>query len=455
MGTVGISFGSPTSGNGFDVSSTVSQIVANLQAVETPWKTKLSSLESQDTVLSTLGTDLSTLATDLENLTDFQGVLAGKEGSSSNTDVLALTSASTTASAGTHSVLVTQLAQTSAAASDVVANASDTLSGSITVQVGTGTAQTIDIDSSNPTLAGLAAAINAAGIGVTASIISDTSGSRLSLVSGTSGETGQLTVTSSLTDTSNSDASVGLSTIVDGQNAELTVDGISITSASNTITTAISGVTFQLLSKSDTAVQVVITNDTSSVESAISTFVSDYNTLMKAVNAQEGNDSSGNAEPLYGSTVLAQIQEQLLSAITGQEGSGSVTSLYQLGITPNTDGTLSLNTDTLDSILNSNYTDVISFFQDTGSFGADFTDTLGNLGNDHTYGAIYLALKENSSQESDLNDSISNEDALISTKESLLTTELTQANEILQEIPSQIQYVDEIYSAITGYNAKS
>jgi len=455
MGTVGISFGSPTSGNGFDVSSTVSQIVANLQAVETPWKTKLSSLESQDTVLSTLGTDLSTLATDLENLTDFQGVLAGKEGSSSNTDVLALTSASTTASAGTHSVLVTQLAQTSAAASDVVANASDTLSGSITVQVGTGTAQTIDIDSSNPTLAGLAAAINAAGIGVTASIISDISGSRLSLVSGTSGEAGQLTVTSSLTDTSNSDASVGLSTIVDGQNAELTVDGISITSASNTITTAISGVTFQLLSKSDTAVQVVITNDTSSVESAISTFVSDYNTLMKAVNAQEGNDSSGNAEPLYGSTVLAQIQEQLLSAITGQEGSGSVTSLYQLGITPNTDGTLSLNTDTLDSILNSNYTDVISFFQDTGSFGASFSDTLDNLGNDHTYGAIYLALKENSSQESDLNDSISNEDALISTKESLLTTELTQANEILQEIPSQIQYVDEIYSAITGYNAKS
>jgi flagellar hook-associated protein 2 len=56
MGTVGISFGSPTSGQGFNVSSTVSSIVANLQNVETPWKTQLTSLESQDTVISSLGT---------------------------------------------------------------------------------------------------------------------------------------------------------------------------------------------------------------------------------------------------------------------------------------------------------------------------------------------------------------------------------------------------------------
>ena len=38
MGTVGLSFGSPTSGAGFNVSSTVAEIVGNLQNVETPWK---------------------------------------------------------------------------------------------------------------------------------------------------------------------------------------------------------------------------------------------------------------------------------------------------------------------------------------------------------------------------------------------------------------------------------
>ena len=93
MGTVGISFGSPTGGTGFDVSNTVNQIVANLQNVEQPWKAQLAALQSQDTVISSLGTLLSTLSTDVTSLTDFQGVLAGKQGSSSGTNVLQLTSA--------------------------------------------------------------------------------------------------------------------------------------------------------------------------------------------------------------------------------------------------------------------------------------------------------------------------------------------------------------------------
>jgi len=75
MGTVGLSFGSATSGQGFDVSSTVNEIVTNLQAVETPWKTQLTGLESKDTALSSLGTQMSTLSTDLQNLTDFSGTM--------------------------------------------------------------------------------------------------------------------------------------------------------------------------------------------------------------------------------------------------------------------------------------------------------------------------------------------------------------------------------------------
>jgi len=59
MGTVGLSFGSPTSGAGFDVSSTVASIVSNLQNVETPWKSELTSLQAQDTAISSLGSLLS------------------------------------------------------------------------------------------------------------------------------------------------------------------------------------------------------------------------------------------------------------------------------------------------------------------------------------------------------------------------------------------------------------
>ena len=63
MGTVGLSFGSATSGQGFDVATTVTQIQAASQAIETPWQNQLTALKAQDTALSSLGTDLSTLST--------------------------------------------------------------------------------------------------------------------------------------------------------------------------------------------------------------------------------------------------------------------------------------------------------------------------------------------------------------------------------------------------------
>lgn len=65
-----------------------------------------------------------------------------------------------------------------------------------------------------------------------------------------------------------------------------------------------------------------------------------------------------------------------------------------------------------------------------------------------------MALSEDSSQEKTLNEDVSNQDALIATRKASLTTELNQANEILQSIPQQIQQVNEMYSAITGYNSK-
>lgn len=322
MGTVGLSFGSPTAGTGINVSQTVSQIVSNLQGVETPWKNQLTTLQSQDSAFSNLGTLLSNLSNDVSQFTDFQGVLSSMEGSSSDTGVLELTAATSSAVAGTHTITVNSLAQTSSGYMDALTNASDTLSGSITIQVGSGTAQTIDVGSNSNTLAGLASAINAAAIGVTANVITDASGSRLSLVSGTSGTGGDLTVTSNLTDATTSTA-LNYNTAQAGANASLTVDGVGISSASNTVSNVIPGVTFQLLSSAPgTDVQVVIANDTSGVETALAAFVSDYNSLISAINTQEGVDSSGNAEPLYGSPTLSLLQEQILGAFVAQNPTG-------------------------------------------------------------------------------------------------------------------------------------
>lgn len=560
MGTVGISFGSPTGGTGFDVSNTVSQIVSNLRQIESPWKTQLTAMQSQDTVISSLGSLLSTLSTDVGTLTDFQGVLAGKQGSSSDTNVLQLTSASPGAVAGTHTVVVNSLAATSSGYLKEIAAASDTLSGSLSIQVGSGTAHTINIDSTSNTLASLSSAINSAGIGVSASVLTDASGSRLSLVSSTSGSSGNLTVTSAVTDSTTSTA-LGYTAATTGANASLIVDGIPISSSSNTVTTVIPGVTFQLLAPSPVTggtaetVQVEVLNDNSSVISSVSQLVSDYNAVIRAVNTQETRDSSGTPQPLFGTPTLTLLQEQLLSSISGSTpngyltaisnssdtlsgslsiavGSGSATtfnigslaagsqnltglaaavnaahigvtasvlkdsaglsrlslastgfganasltvtstatdaatgkslawnqnsdlrSMLSLGISQNQDGTISMNQSSLNAELNSDYSGVLAFFQNSYDWGTSFSTTVNSLGTSSSSGTLALALKSDSSIESGLNKNISNEELLISTQQASLTAELNSANEILQSIPSNINSVSMLYSAITGYVA--
>lgn len=334
MGTVGLNFGSATSGQGFDVPATVTSIVTNLQKVEQPWKDQLDSLQSQDTALSNLGTSLSTLSTDLSQLTDFTGTLAQKTGSSSDTGVLQLNSASSSAVAGSHTVAVTALAQTSSGYLTPVSSASEPLSGAIDITVGSGIKHTITLGSSNGTLSGLAAAINQAGIGVNASVLTDSNGSRLSLVSGKSGAGGSLAVSSSIVDTGNGNAALSFKNMIPGTDAKLTVDGVYLTSASNTVANLIPGVTFQLLSVSPTgsdgnpvAAQVIIGNNNSGVESAVAAVVKDYNALVSAINVQQGNDSSGKAEPLFGSPTLSLLQQQLMSALHAQNPAGTLQSV--------------------------------------------------------------------------------------------------------------------------------
>jgi flagellar hook-associated protein 2 len=555
MGTVGLSFGSPTSGAGFDVTSTVNQIVTNMQSIETPWKNQLTSLQAQDTALTTIGTDLSSLSTAMQSLTDFQGVLSEKQGSSSDTNVLQLTSASTSAIAGSHTIVVQSLATTSSYVSGTI-NASDTLSGSLTIN-----GKSITIDSSNNTLSSLANAINSGSYGVTANVITDSSGSRLSLVSQTSGASGTITVDSSGLDDSNTASSINFTQTQPGADAQLKVDNVSITSPSNTVTNAIQGVTFQLLSSSSENIQVEVTNNNSDVETAMNTFVTDYNKVLQDLNTQEGKDSNGNAEPLFGNPTIATLQQSLQSALTflqpanavastssigatdtltgsisigvgggtaqsvtipagstladvasainsasasnnlgvtasvltsgntqtlsltsatggsagaitvdssgltdstsgtavtfGASQSSAITSITQLGISVNNDGTLALNTDTLSSILSSNYQDVVNFFQPSGefnSFGNNFSTVLNNLGTSTGTSVVTLALQQNSTIETQLNTNISNEEAIISTQKTQLTTELNAANFTLTEIPQQLQNINEIYSAITGFN---
>jgi flagellar hook-associated protein 2 len=324
------------------------------------------------------------------------------------------------------------------------------------------------------------------------------------------------------------------------------------------VTGAIPGVTFQLVSAAPGSdVQVEITNDNTSVESALSSFVSAYNTVITDLNTQEGNDASGHPEPLFGNPTVAALQEDLQGALSftqaanavgttssigssdllsgslsisvgggqatnidvpssgalsdlatainnanlgvtasvittgtsavlslanatsgtagaitvnssgltdtttgtavsfGTPQTNAVTSLTQLGVSVNNDGTLSLNTDSLDSILNSNYQGVVNFLEPSASFpsfGGKFSTVLDSLGTSDPSGTLALAESDNASTESVLNTNISNENAYITQQQQTLTAELNQANFTLQAIPTQLNEIDELYSAISGYN---
>ncbi len=457
MATIGLNFGSATSGTGFDVSATVTSILAIESAIESPWKAQIANLQAQDTALSGLGANLSSLSTAVSALTNFDGVMASKLGSSSNPSVLTLSSAGSTAVAGSHTLVVSSLATTSSKYSDRVTNGSDLLSGSLNLQVGAGSSQTLTLDAGGNTLAEVASKINSSSYGVTASIVRDTLGARLSLVSQTSGAGGEVTLNASLTDNANGKG-INFSTGQSGADAQLTVDGLSTTSASNTVTEAIPGVTFQLLSGSPgTAVQVQITNDNGSIETAAQSMVTAYNAAVASIKTQEGKDANGKAEPLFGDPTLAMLQSGLSTAMLGGAGNGNstgITNMTQLGLSLGIDGKLSLDVNALGAALNSNFASVTGFFQNTGSFGLNFSQALDTLGSVSTKGAIYLALQQNAAQETGLTSNISAEEMRVAVDKTRLTAELNLANQILQSIPDQVSQVNKIYSAVTGYNTK-
>ena len=453
MSVVGISFGSATSGTGFDVSTTVTSIMTNMRAPETEWATETTALQAQDTVLSTLGTDLSSLSTALSSLTSFDGSFSQKNGATSNTSVATLTDATTDAVAGTHSLTVQSLATTSQQHSSTVASGA-TLSGSMTLQVGSGSSQTITLDAGDNTISGLANAINHAGAGVYATVITDSTGSRLSLTSSSSGAGGEMTVdTSGITDSNGT--TLSMTETQAGGDAAYTLDGIALTSSTNSISTALPGVTFQLLGTSSSSVTMQIANDTSSISSALSTFVSAYNTLATALSGQEAKTSTGAAEPLFGDQTLSLIQSQLATGLAFMTGnSGATSNLAQLGITVGTDGQLTLDTTALSSALSGNFQGAANFFQNSGDFGQNLSTILNGLGNSGQ-GALALRAAQNATQETTLATNKTTMEARLTTYQTNLTTELNTANQVLQAIPSQLDEIKEMYAAITGYGNTS
>ncbi|HZT71923.1 MAG TPA: flagellar filament capping protein FliD [Terriglobia bacterium] len=451
MGSMGFGLNLNTMGlglnQGLNVQQTVATLVAAAQATEQPLLDQQKLLSSQQSALNNINNLLNTLQTAVQALQDPVGALAATSAASSDASVL--TAATTTgATVGTHSVTVNSLATTSSYDTNALASDSTTFAtGQFTIQVGSGSPVTVTVDSTNNTLSGLASYINSQNYGVTASVITDANGSRLALVSNTSGAPGDLVISGNTT-------GLTFNKTATGSNASLTVDGVSINSTSNIVSGVIPDVTLSLTGTSANPVTVTIAPDAARVSDAINNFVSAYNAVIQAINSQlTYTQGASQQPPLIADAGLAQVQQELYNdinyTITGNNG---ITSLASLGVMLQSDGTLSVDSSTLNAVINGNSSAVQNFFQQAGTlngYAINFGNDLLNLTNPGA-GPLYIELQGIAQNQQSLQNDINDFQARLDQQQQLWLKEYAQVNSTLQTLPLLLQQITGQLGSIGG-----
>jgi flagellar hook-associated protein 2 len=445
-------FGSNASG--IDVASAVNQILDADRAIERQWQAQQQAIAQQTSALNQLSSLASSLTNSLNSLQDPLGALMASNITSTQPSVVTASAAAGTV-AGSHVVMVQNLASTAAWYSDAVASSSTSFAPeSFDLTIGSGSSQTtatIAVGSGINTPTDLASYINGLNLGVTASVVTDANGARVAIVANASGNASDF----SIEPTPNTSSDSIFTRAATGMNASLTVDGVPVSSATNTVTGVINGVTLNLNSQAPgSEVVLTIGPDTNSAEQAINSFVSWYNALVANVNSQFAYDAtSQSAGPLSGDSTVRLLQSSLLAAPSYSGSSGTIATLGSLGITMNNDGTLSLNTTTLDATMQNNPSAVQQFFQGTSANGfvASVKNALG-LFTDPSEGAFTVDLNSLNSETNDLQDQINNYENYLSGVQTSLTAEYNQANILLLQLPQMQKQLDAILGSLSSGN---
>jgi flagellar hook-associated protein 2 len=432
MGTIN-NFGNvllPAGSNTIDVQSLLDTAMAAAEAPMNLLQQQQTTLQTQSSTLTAIENDINTLATAVTALGNSSGGVSALQATSSDNSVLTA-SADSTAATQNHSVVVNSLATTSTYYTDPVASSSTAIAtGSFTLALGSNAPVTITVDDTDNTLDGLAASINSQNLGVTASVVNDANGARLAIVSNSTGAANDITI-------ANNTTGLTFNNAVTGANAALLVDGIPISSTTNTVTGVIPGVTLNLTNADpNTAISISVAPDTSSAENAINTFVSAWNTAVQDLNSQFSVASDGSGvQPLESDGTVRDAQQQLLSAITYSiGGNAGFVNLASIGLNLNDDGTISTDSTTLSNALTNNFSNVQSLLQGTSSFSANMSTVLNQI-TDPTEGSFTLDLQGMSQTNQDLTDQITAMQATLQTQEQNLTTQYDQMQVALQELP--------------------
>ncbi|MGB6945240.1 MAG: flagellar filament capping protein FliD [Bryobacteraceae bacterium] len=319
---------------------------------------------------------------------------------------------------GTESSLQTYADETSAPVS---------ASGQVQLVVGTQD-YTLDV-SSNNNLDGLVQAINSADAGVTASVTGNAGSYSLSLNSPSGPATIQLNDLQSPVDL--------ITSSNQGSNATFSLSGIPnpITESSNTITDVIPGVSFTLLNTLPSgSVTMSLATDPSQLSSALQTFVTDYNTLVTAVEAQQGQ----NAGPLQGDLIINEISSDMQSLVTywNPTSGSSIQSLSDLGVTFDDTGQMSFDTSTFNALSDTNISDAFKFL---GSASTGFAALASNFTQltDPITGLIQAQIDGYQTENTDLGNEITTAQAQAAAVQASATSQAEAADALVAQLEQQ------------------
>jgi flagellar hook-associated protein 2 len=359
-------------GSGLEIGTIVQTLVnADTAAKKAQIARQTSNNSAMLSGISSLRSALSVFTTAMGKLNDSTApAFNAYAGTSANEGVVKVT-ASNKAVAGSYSIAVEALATSSKVASQSFASSTTAISeGDMVIGVGTGTSYTVKVGA-GATLESVRDQINKelGASGISANIVNGKEGSRLVLSSSTTGAGNDISVTGDISELQ-IDGTQSMSQNANGagfieaaaQDAKLTIDGLAVTSSTNKVADAISGLTLELTGVSAssggtfTGTKVTVATNNDSLKTSIQSFVDAYNTLQKAITSLTSTSEDADGNIVLGSLTNDPTTRSLLGdvrKVLSEVGSGDrLTSLSQLGINTTKDGTLEFNSTKFTAAMN-------------------------------------------------------------------------------------------------------
>lgn len=355
---------------------------------------------------------------------------------------------------GSHELTVASLARATTLVSAAFADTDSTRVGSGTLRITVGATTTeIAIDSTNNTLAGLRDAINASAAEVTAFIVKENAGGspsyRLVVTGEKPGTANAVTVDESALTQGAGEVAPNFATSQSAQDASFTIDGFSITRATNTVADVLEGVTLELKNVSASPVRITVSHDTEAIRTQIEDLVEAYNAVFSwiAEKSQVGGEGEESG-PMLGDSAVREVRRRLQSAVTTPVA-GSISILAQIGVTTQKDGTLAIDGAKLAEALASDLEGVSNLFLAADGLAqalADAADDAVRTGD----GLLTLRIDSEQQRIERLEEEIARREAALEKLEEDLIRRFAALERLVSQLQTQGQFLAQQLQALNA-----